>query len=154
MISTSYLSDVYEPKKFTKAVSTVVRDIKALRKRKAFDSIAFTGQSGSAFAYAVAARTGIPLTCVRKKGSSSHFAGKRGGVEGKIPKKYIIIDDFIETGATISNITTAVDVECIDVHRREAKCVAIYLYSPIYGGSKYDKDFNGIPIIRRKRARS
>jgi orotate phosphoribosyltransferase len=82
----------------------------------------------------------LPLIHVRK--GPSHYSG--GKVEGTISsKRYIIIDDFIETGASIKRVLKAIDSE-LDA----AKPVAILLYSSSSARrSGFDHKSKNIPVF-------
>lgn len=119
-IQTDYLSKVYG-KQFLKLVPQAVKKLRAIKRQFPFDAIAFTGSSGAALAYPLSYLMKLPLIHVRK--GPSHYSG--GKVEGTISsKRYIIVDDFIETGASIRRVLKAIDSE-LDA----AKPVAILLYS-------------------------
>jgi adenine/guanine phosphoribosyltransferase-like PRPP-binding protein len=108
-------------KEFLKLVPRTVKKIRAIRRKYPFDAIAFTGSSGAALAYPLSYLLKLPLIHVRK--GSSHYSG--GKIEGTISsKRYLIIDDFIETGASIRRLIKAVSSE-LDA----ATPVAICLYS-------------------------
>jgi len=87
------------------------------------DAIAFRGQSGASVAFPVSALTGIPLAHVRKPECSSHVGGNRQVVGNSSPIRYVIVDDFIDTGDTIRAIYEG-------IHREfpAARCVGILLY--------------------------
>jgi orotate phosphoribosyltransferase-like protein len=113
---------------------------KSLRETE-FDTIAFTGSSGSALAYILSHEINIPLMCVRKKHDGSHFQnGGNGRLEGNMEsKRYMIVDDFICSGETIHDIMST-----IKVYIKNAECVSILLYD--YSRS-HRSLFNGIPIF-------
>mgnify|MGYP001558147125 CR=1 FL=1 len=137
-IATGYLGDIYQVKKFTKLVLKVTKEIKKFHKKQPFDAIAFTGTSGAALAYPLSAKLGIPLICIRR--GQNHF---KEAIEGFVgAKTYIIIDDFIETGATIDRIIKKVKTNS------KAIPVAIFLYTA--KGTLNTKTWNDIPVIRIK----
>jgi orotate phosphoribosyltransferase len=88
----------------------------------AFDAIAFTGLSGSIIAGAVALSMDKYLYCVRKSNESRHSDHV---VEGPATGlRYVILDDFISTGATIERI-----IEMVSAHTEgKAECVGAYLW--------------------------
>ncbi len=132
-IQTEYLGDVYS-KQFLKLVPRAVKKLRSLKKKYHFDAIAFSGSSGAALAYPLSYLLKMPLIHVRK--GSSHYGS--GRIEGTISsKRFIIIDDFIETGGTIKRIIREVKKEM-----NEAKPVVICLYS-----STSNSSFNDIPIF-------
>jgi orotate phosphoribosyltransferase-like protein len=75
----------------------VKQSVAALKSHK-FDTIAFSGMSGAIIAPAIALAMNKALVLVRKKGDSTHSDYE---VEGNCEaKRYVIVDDFIETGKT------------------------------------------------------
>lgn len=125
-------------KSFLKLVPLAVKKLRAIKRNHPFDAIAFTGSSGAALAYPLSYLLKLPLIHVRK--GSSHYGG--GKIEGTISsKRYIIIDDFIETGASIRRIIKAVNSELED-----AKLVAICLYSSNRLAS-FDNKGKDIPVF-------
>src|SRR5258706_474101 len=135
-IQTDYLGKVYSME-FLKLVPKAVKKIRAIKRKHPFDAIAFTGSSGAALAFPLSYLLKLPLIHVRK--GKSHYGG--GQIEGTISsKRYLIIDDFIETGASIRRVIKAVNSELDD-----AKPVAICLYS----GAKYaaSAKYNDIPLF-------
>lgn len=100
--SSSHLRPYLEKKSLKRAVKLAVA---ALRSHD-FDTIAFRGMSGAIIAPSVAQAMGKQLILVRKPGDKTHSLLK---VEGnKSAKKYVIVDDFVETGSTKRDIICAV----------------------------------------------
>lgn len=99
MIVSSYLD---HPLSVSKRSAVIERVIKKIKKSKVnFDVIAFRGVSGALIAPIIADKMKKGLIVVRKK--ERHHSNDM--VEGEKDKKtYIIIDDFIESGATIKEI--------------------------------------------------
>jgi|SRR5579859_4427488 len=83
-----------------------------------FESIAFRGMSGALFSPPLALELNKTMVLVRKKGDGSHSMFR---IEGDIgSQKYIIVDDFIASGATVQTIildihTLAPDMQCIGI---------------------------------------
>lgn len=85
-----------------------------------FDSIAFRGMSGALIAPALAVRLRKGMVMVRKDDASSHSSFS---VEGnRLASRYIIVDDFVDSGSTRDQIIEAVgrfslsrDVTCLGV---------------------------------------
>ena len=69
-----------------------------------FDSVVCRGISGLVVSPIVAMMLGKPLTIVRHSTKNSH---SHNLVEGIVGGRYIIIDDLIDTGATIERIRKA-----------------------------------------------
>jgi len=94
----------------------VERAVKYLKGVK-FDTIVFRGFSGAIVGPAVALRLGKSWALVRKVGDSSHSLR---AVEGYILGKYVIIDDFIDTGETVNKIISTFS---------NGLCAGVYLYN-------------------------
>lgn len=93
-----YLNQFTNPEKLKQRIGYAVR---ALRKHD-FDSIAFSGMSGALIGPPVALALDKTFLMVRKLDDHSHSALQ---VEGDYAaKKYIILDDFSESGKTIDRI--------------------------------------------------
>uniref|UniRef100_A0A6M3LRM0 Phosphoribosyltransferase domain-containing protein n=1 Tax=viral metagenome TaxID=1070528 RepID=A0A6M3LRM0_9ZZZZ len=95
----SYLKNTFDPELFQRTVNSTVERVKQLQKELQFDSLAFTGQSGASVAYPVSFLTGLKLICIRKI-SSHGFPVEQSNDCGR----YLIIDDFVCSGATIDFI--------------------------------------------------
>jgi len=91
-----YLEAVLNPKKFLpRAIAQIKNEIGTEK----FDSIAVTGISGM-FGYLLAQRLKKNIVIVRK--GSCHSSYKVEML--KLPEKYIVVDDLIETGNTLKRI--------------------------------------------------
>lgn len=75
-----------------------------LKEEFEFDAIAFCGSSGCAIAFSLASRFAIPLIYVRKAGEKTHGSKVECNHKHVEIKKYLIVDDFPETGATVFRI--------------------------------------------------
>jgi adenine/guanine phosphoribosyltransferase-like PRPP-binding protein len=116
-------------------------------------AIVFTGMSGAALAYPVSYLTGIPLICVRKAGiktHSTHWVESGSAVrdalfEGK-PISYIILDDLIDSGASVKRIQRYMRKET------PMKCQGIVVYNDPHGYYHKDAYFidmgNKLPVYR------
>lgn len=125
-----YKQDLYESAKFKRTVKRVSKALLKLQKKLKFQAIVFTGTSGAGIAYPVSYLTGLKIVCVRKKNDSSHGYKLEGKVKAS---RYIILDDFISCGDTVSYILKTIDE--YSSYTDEAKCVGIALYR--------DKERNG-----------
>jgi adenine/guanine phosphoribosyltransferase-like PRPP-binding protein len=131
---TSYLSNVFDSDRFRNQLLMAERRIREFAEEIEFDAIAFTGTSGSAFAYPLSFLLGMPLICVRKFEENNHYYGK---VEGFLnAKNYIIVDDFISGGDTIRTIMKEIETFYVEYERPfTANLVGVYMY-----GTKDDVD--------------
>lgn len=100
---------------------TIVRQLKKINIK--FDSIAVQGYSCTVISSAVAALMNKEIIVVRKKGEKRHSGAEvEGVVQGK---KYIIIDDFVSTGATVRRIIDMVGAD-------GGEFVGLFTYQSIY----------------------
>jgi adenine/guanine phosphoribosyltransferase-like PRPP-binding protein len=115
-----YLNKIFSTIQFTKTINKLAIRIQSFRKKHRIEAIAFTGVSGSAVAYPLSYKLKIPLICVRK--GTSHYGSPYEGREDV--KRYIIVDDLIETGNTIRKIK-----KTVKIHSPKAKCIGVFLYN-------------------------
>src|SRR6185436_14411589 len=97
------------------AIGNVVNTLKEIPRHV---SLVFCGVSGMSIGFAVADETGRDFAVVRKAGDKSHAEEK---IEGIINGEYIIIDDIMDTGATIDYILDQAE-------RYGGECVGIILF--------------------------
>ena len=145
VIQSSYLNVIYKVDEYTKVVDDAVKIAMDVRCQHMFDTIAFSGHSGSAIAYPLSYRMGIPLICVRKSGENSHFVKENPKLlEGHMTtKKYVIVDDFISSGDTVRRM-----LKTIKDNLPNAECVGMIMFK-IRDRDNFTKAqslFNGIPI--------
>ena len=134
IVQSAYLKCVFNKTRFQRLIKNLIKKIKEVKKHQPFDAIAFSGVSGAAVAFVLQWELGIPLICVRK--GKSHSIDK---VEGFVEcKRYIIVDDFIESGKTIDKIVSSI---------RNVKCVGIVLYNPDPGDILFKKEYKKIPVF-------
>lgn len=100
--SASWLHPILCPGGLKLEVASAARALKKIE----FDAIAFTGLSGAVLASAVALKMDKLLYCVRKVGENRHSDYDVEGPLGKL--RYIIIDDLIQSGATLRRIISQV----------------------------------------------
>jgi adenine/guanine phosphoribosyltransferase-like PRPP-binding protein len=121
-IDTQYLDKVFTIALFTNTIKKLERKILKFKKdnKLKIDAIVFTGISGAAFAFPLSVSLKIPLLCIRKEKSHSNKKLEGAREFGN----YIIVDDFIDTGATIKKI--------INTTKRAvpgSKPVGVFLYN-------------------------
>ena len=144
----SYLDTVYDdPADFGEMVTRTAKKLRTLRTRKRnpvlFDAIAFRGTSGAAMAYPLSIKLNVPLICVRKSTEKSH-GGNIEGSSGIDVTKYIIVDDFIDSGSTIRAIIDAIKEKA---GRQEIQCTGIVLYTSSLDDSEFTWGGYKIPLF-------
>jgi adenine/guanine phosphoribosyltransferase-like PRPP-binding protein len=126
-VQTNYLQHVFEPDLFQRSVNKTVTTAERIRKDTGYDTIVFSGMSGAAMAFMLAHWMNMPLLCVRKRNDSSHFVSQtRKYLEGNAHdvRKYLIVDDFISSGATVQYI-----MDTIRETNVSAECVSLLMYA-------------------------
>jgi adenine/guanine phosphoribosyltransferase-like PRPP-binding protein len=120
-----YGKPVNTPESFNEAVDYAVQQLEGVD----FNMIVFRGFSGAVIAPTVAAKLGKMWALVRKPGDSAHSSRR---VEGIVRGKYVIVDDFIDSGNTIRETVKAVGQQVVPAE--PAKCVGVVLYDPEWWG--------------------
>ncbi len=107
-----------------------------------FDAVAFSGNSGSAVGFHLAARLRKGVLLVRKDGETIHSCHT---VEGATwAESYLIVDDLIDKGDTIRHIINITKKAGIT-----ASCVGIALYETTDLFPHFPlSDSESIPIVR------
>lgn len=140
--NTAYLDSIFQsPLKYKRLIDKIADQMTALKKKSSFSGIAFRGQSGAAMAYPLSAQLNIPLICVRKPKENSHGFNVEGS--SRSIRRYVIIDDFMESGETIKAILAAIDKEeqWRNPGEHTTKCVGIILYTVAQRGEWNQKFF-------------
>jgi adenine/guanine phosphoribosyltransferase-like PRPP-binding protein len=123
ILCASYIEEVLDPNTRKGILAKVVKELKKIREKIPFDAIAFRGVSGSLVAIHAADKLGVSIIVCRKEseynGSHSNYQ-----VEGMKNCKYIIVDDFIDTGRTVSEMIELIDEQ----HRGTSSMVGFYGY--------------------------
>lgn len=98
-----------DPSEFAERMKKASVRFRALKKEHRFDAIAFCGSSGCAIAFYLAAKHRIPLMYVRKANEKCHSDSKVECNDKHVQvKKYLIVDDFPDTGATVNHIIDSI----------------------------------------------
>lgn len=117
----SHLSTLLgQPTSYFRILDNIVNRLSNLRND--FDSIAFSGMSGAFVGVAVAHRMGKIPVLVRKQGDNSHDY-ERMVISTEPPDRYIILDDFICSGATVKYIHS-----CLKEYPL-TQCVGVFEYT-------------------------
>jgi orotate phosphoribosyltransferase-like protein len=92
-----------------------------------FDAIAFTGCSGSAIAYILAMEYQVPLIYIRRENERSH-GFRVEGTAGQGIYRYLIVDDFVSTGATVRRIIKEIKDWTAKKTLPEPECIGVLAY--------------------------
>jgi orotate phosphoribosyltransferase len=120
---TAYLN--LNPDHIRTKADSLAKQIEALRRRVPFDAIAVRGVSGYSVGFPVSYITGIPLIVIRKGTERSHGQSIECDYHTDV-KRYMILDDFIETGSTVEEILHKID----RVSNTEDRCRSSVDFSP------------------------
>ena len=139
MYKSKYLHMVYDNYWFPQVIDHAEKALRIFGKKTRFQALAFSGMSGAAIAFPLALRLNKKLMCVRKK-DNSHY---KGSFEGDLDsKKYVIVDDCIETGKTIKRIKKAVE------RNTDSVLAAIYLYDQREDRNlEVMETYQGVPVF-------
>jgi adenine/guanine phosphoribosyltransferase-like PRPP-binding protein len=114
-----------EPGQLGKCVSAASKVLE--RYKDKYDTLAFAGISGAIIAPPLALKMGKELIAVRKASDKCHSSYRVEGYDDV--NNYIIVDDFIDTGATVRRIQ-----EQIYHHFSEhAKCLGVLSVQDLAG---------------------
>lgn len=123
-MATSYLHNVLSASDLAACVETAKKRLTGLD----FDHIAVTGNSGTLFGGALAVAMQKDLILVRKPTVNSHASAfVEHTIYDNALHRYVIVDDFVESGRTIQVINTAIDRDAA-LTRQTLKHVGTYLY--------------------------
>jgi adenine/guanine phosphoribosyltransferase-like PRPP-binding protein len=134
MYDYSYMGRVFDPAELSRIVTRCARKLKGIE----FDSLVLRGTSGLVVGVPLSVKVKKPFGVVFKEGGHTR-KGFKGPIE---PGKFIIVDDFIETGNTIDTI-----LQDPYLTKRKASCVGILLYVREYEDEDGAPEYNGIPVI-------
>jgi orotate phosphoribosyltransferase-like protein len=128
-IECGYGWTTFKPETWTKKLQACAKKVASLQKKHKIDALAYTGSSGAAAAYVLGVALDLPVVYVRKKGESSH-GNKVEANTSKPISNYLIIDDFICSGATVESVVKGIEKYAKDNHVKPPNCVGVFLYAP------------------------
>jgi hypothetical protein len=106
-LDTGYSDTIFRPERLRKAARGVLEVIQRVEKATGETvHIAVTGKSGIAMAFAINMLWDVPIVAVRKDNETSHGSKIEG--LGEL-RKYIVLDDFVCTGATVSRVVKEIN---------------------------------------------
>lgn len=117
--SYGYNAMQYDPDQFRETVRAVASVLPRIMRELDADTVVVTGKSGVSVAFAASMLIDFPLVVVRKPTENSHGRAIEGP-SGHEVRNYIILDDFVETGATVERTVDAMRTAC---------CVGVVQYT-------------------------
>ena len=132
---------------YEKMVKEAQDDILTLIGKLKVDALVFCGSSGAAIAFPLAYLLNMPIIMVRKEGEKSHgdkveYLLQRCDPSLTTIKNYLIVDDFVSNGDTLSHIYTQMKKHSA---HKSSKCVGVYEYDEncVSGNSRHEIYPNG-----------
>ena len=117
-----------EPAILHRRMKNAVPVFERLRYHLNFDAVAFSGSSGCCIAFVLAYETNIPLLYVRKPRERSHGSLLECNVKNTPIKKYLIVDDFIDTGDTVRDMVNRINRQCSKKKMNPPEPVGVFLF--------------------------
>lgn len=114
--SGGYCNFNYNAARLRDKAKLVARVIPALVEQYKADAVVVTGKSGHSVAFAALMFADFPLVVVRKETDQSH--GLRiEGPDGLHVQRFLILDDFVDSGNTVNRIVNAMGghTECVGI---------------------------------------
>ena len=115
------------PPELSRRLKAAIPAFERLRYDLNFDAVAFTGSSGACIAFVLAYETNIPLLYVRKPREKSHGNNLESNLRTSI-KKYLIVDDFIDSGDTVRNMVKRINRACTAKSMNPPEPVGVFLF--------------------------
>ena len=147
-VGSTHTVNFLKPKKLKKLAEVAVKTLNTMSDK--YDTLVFCGISGAIIGPMVALAVSKEMVLVRKKGDIRHSVYDVAGYSS--PKKYIIIDDLVDSGATATHIQKEMykfqpKAECLGVLSVQEQVGAPTHYRPKYKG--LDTRYN-IPEVELK----
>lgn len=102
-------------------------NIKRRMRETGADTIVVQGTSGVSVGFAALMSHGFPLVMVRKPEENSHGSPVEGPREHRV-KRYIILDDFVDTGETVRRIAAKLNLLADNSGVVRPECVGVICY--------------------------
>lgn len=118
----------WSPTEFARQIKHATKVFAEVQKELEVDAIAFSGSSGAAIAFPLCAAHKVPLMYIRKAHERSHGANLEY-ISNKAIRRYMIVDDFVCSGATVRRIHKKV-LDYANIRGSVApECVGLFLYA-------------------------
>lgn len=103
-----------------------------------FDGFVGIGVSGAIVVPVLGRALGKHWAVARKKDDGSHSPR---AIEGRLGRRWVFVDDLIDTGTTLERVKEVVLAEAED-HDVRTAYVGAYLYNPLGSWSDYTENWN------------
>lgn len=131
MSCANYLKPALRLEDRRECVDSIVKELQDIQNRDGkINFIAVIGVSGLLIGPIISYLTNIPLVVVRSNDNKSHSARTveyDSSINSFRTKKYVIIDDLVDSGATLERIGAEIDESF-----PKAKCLGILFYSRLF----------------------
>lgn len=142
-VSPGHTEEVFDPNDFQKLVNRVAKEVRRLQRTHKINALAACGNSGLLLVGALGYKLDLPFLAVRKRMDTNNDWHHVNGFLVDGGTRYLIIDDLISTGKTMTKIIHRLQELACD-QNREAKAAAILLYND-NGDDTFGKD--EIPVF-------
>ena len=129
-INNSYGWTNHNPLALANLTHKSIQRLTRLKEALNFDTIAFTGISGAPIAYTASYALEVNVLYVRKTNEKCHGQRVESNSGNQEIRRYIIVDDFIESGDTCRSIHTAIKKTAHNHEQKTPTCVGVFLYDP------------------------
>lgn len=117
------------PEGWTKKMQRASVKIQHLCEEMKIDVLACCGSSGMMAAAVLTVALDIPVIYVRKVNETSHGSSVESNSIGKSISRYLIVDDFACTGATLDRIVEGIEKFADRNSMKRPECVGAFMYS-------------------------
>jgi orotate phosphoribosyltransferase len=100
----SYKRGMFDRREFLRVLDLLEYEVPRKMHEWKAEAVAVTGTSGVAIAWGLLARIDFPIIHIRKRGESSHGSMIEAPNNMRRPRQYLILDDFVCTGESVSKI--------------------------------------------------
>lgn len=123
-----YSSRQYDSNRLRRTAQHLATELPRIMAETGADTIAVTGKSGLSLAFATLMLIDFPLTVVRKRNEMSH-GNQIEGKDSHRVRHYLILDDFVDSGATVRNIVSIVEERAEFSGCATPECVGVVTYA-------------------------
>ena len=143
-IEAGYVGALLDPKTYMVVFDRLIQACAVFDSVRPFQTIVFTGASGSMIGPALAAMSGKKMVLVRKCKTEVSTHSYRNAEGAKDAGEYLIVDDLVGTGTSVDRI-----IDRMNRHDRDSSCVGVVQYAAGRGGKHCRA---GLPLLPGKRA--